>query len=419
MAQTAENTENNTPIQDPEELNGKIIKQVEFYFGDVNLLRDTFLQNEIAKNDGWVDVDVLLRFNRLKQLTTDPEIVLKALEASKNDLLVVDKEKKSVRRSESRPLPESKDGSRGVAILNPQTVYVKGFPDDSTLDSVLAWFERTGFPADGVYLRRNMKTGEFKGSVFATMPSREVAMKFVAEAPKKWVAKEGEKTEGEGQEMTAMMKEDYHVKKAQERVQKRQEQKKRQNDIYEEKKKKAVDDQLGKMSEEMTKGAVLKVLNVPEGIMETALRSFWSKFARVAWVDFTEDKKGAFVRFEETDTAKKAWDAAKQAHPCADDESSVMMEDKPLKFGNILEGEEEETYWKGVFARKAERRVAMQASKRGRGRGKMGYRGNKRGAGDDGDHADNDSKRMKEGKNNKKELEMDDSDTSDENGGEN
>jgi len=394
-----ENTENRPAVElSKDELENKIIKQVEYYFGDVNLLKDTFMQEEISKDDGWVSLDVLLKFNRLKQLSTESEAIIKALQRSTSGLLEVNAEKPAIRRSQDRPLPKSTDGSRGVAILNPQTVYVKGFSNDDNLDTVLGYFESVGFPAEGVYLRRNMKTSEFKGSVFATMSSREVAQKFVAEAAKEY----------NGKEMVMLMKEDYHIKKAQERVERRKKQKDRINEVTAERKKKAIEENLQKMNNDITKAAILKISNLAEGTVERDLRTFWNKFARVAWVDLTEDKSGAFVRFEEEGTAQKAWDAARTANPAEGDDSSIVMEKSTVKFDRILEGEEEETFWKGIWTIRAERRANMQQARgRGGGRSNRGQRGGYKGK-RSAEFSNDNAKRMK------KEIEsMPDSDTSD------
>ena len=47
-------------------LTEKIIKQIEYYFSDVNMSKDKFMQEEIQRDSGWVNLDVLTKFNRLK-----------------------------------------------------------------------------------------------------------------------------------------------------------------------------------------------------------------------------------------------------------------------------------------------------------------------------------------------------------------
>jgi hypothetical protein len=55
---------------------------LQYYFGDINLPRDKFLQEQIKLEDGWVPLEVMLKFKRLSNLTTDCDVVVTALEAS-------------------------------------------------------------------------------------------------------------------------------------------------------------------------------------------------------------------------------------------------------------------------------------------------------------------------------------------------
>lgn len=66
-----------------------IIRQVEYYFSDINLPRDKFLSEQTKLDDGWVPLEVLTRFNRLSKITTDIEVIKKALSKSMSGLLEV------------------------------------------------------------------------------------------------------------------------------------------------------------------------------------------------------------------------------------------------------------------------------------------------------------------------------------------
>lgn len=47
------------------DLEDKIRKQIEFYFGDSNLHKDRFMSQKIAENpDGYVDLSVIMSFNK-------------------------------------------------------------------------------------------------------------------------------------------------------------------------------------------------------------------------------------------------------------------------------------------------------------------------------------------------------------------
>jgi len=69
----------------------KIVRQVEYYFGDLNLQRDTFLLDEMKKDEGWVSLDTMMKVFIL--LKTDVYNIF-----SSKDLLKSSKTKKKVSR---------------------------------------------------------------------------------------------------------------------------------------------------------------------------------------------------------------------------------------------------------------------------------------------------------------------------------
>ncbi|XP_053906468.1 la-related protein 6 [Cuculus canorus] len=82
----------------------RIVSQVEFYFSDENLAKDTFLLKHIQKNKmGFVSIKLLTSFKKVKYLTRDWRLTLYALQFS--ELLEVNKEGTKVRRRV--PIPES------------------------------------------------------------------------------------------------------------------------------------------------------------------------------------------------------------------------------------------------------------------------------------------------------------------------
>ncbi|CAF4355913.1 unnamed protein product, partial [Adineta steineri] len=69
------------------ELEKQIIRQIEYYFSDVNMTRDRFLKNELCKDDGWRPLSMLTTFKRLQSLTTDFKIIMNSLKKSLSGLL--------------------------------------------------------------------------------------------------------------------------------------------------------------------------------------------------------------------------------------------------------------------------------------------------------------------------------------------
>eukprot|EP00158_Paraphelidium_tribonemae_P010389 Partr_v1_DN5710_c0_g1_i1_m2378 putative La ribonucleoprotein domain family, member 7 len=153
-------------------LKEKVKKQLEFYFSDANFRRDKFLREKANSDpDGYVPITVLLTFNRLKALTTDPAVIAASLQDSVD--LEVAGDNNAVRRT--HPLPSEDDSDT-------RCVYAKGpFPSDSTLDALQSFF--AGFGAvKHLQMRRTRGKGEhtFKGSVFVEFATKAEADGFLA-----------------------------------------------------------------------------------------------------------------------------------------------------------------------------------------------------------------------------------------------
>lgn len=203
-------------------MQGKIKRQVEYYFNDFNLMRDQFLKNEIklskeAGNNGFIALDTMLKFNRLAQLTTDKAKIVEALQESK--LVELNEEKSSVRRNPERKLPVDDELYR--ANLKARTSYAEGFPRDkedeiaekgepANLDEIFNFIESKGLTAETVAMRKlkgkkdeegnaNPNEGKFTGSVFITFLTVADCKKFI----------EGEDKFREKVELTKMTKHAY------------------------------------------------------------------------------------------------------------------------------------------------------------------------------------------------------------------
>jgi la-related protein 1 len=73
----------------PESLVETIVRQVEFYFSVNNLCRDVYLRMRMSQ-DGWVPLQIICNFNKMKQLTTDKRLILDSLKAASTKLEVDD-----------------------------------------------------------------------------------------------------------------------------------------------------------------------------------------------------------------------------------------------------------------------------------------------------------------------------------------
>ncbi|KAG7272355.1 hypothetical protein CRUP_011603 [Coryphaenoides rupestris] len=132
----------------------KVARQIEYYFGDHNLPRDKFLKEQLQLDDGWVAVSTMLKFNRLKCLTTDSNVIIEALQKSKTGLLEISEDKTKLRRSSNKPLPEFNEEYKDA--MKNKSVYIKGFPLETSLDEILEWLSGKG-EAENIQMRRNLE----------------------------------------------------------------------------------------------------------------------------------------------------------------------------------------------------------------------------------------------------------------------
>ena len=176
-----------------EDVEKKIIRQVEYYFGDFNLPRDKFLMEETKGNDGWVAMETMLKFKRLLELSSDKDVITAAIKKSKAGLMEVNEDSSKIRRNPEIPLPENTVESK--TALEARTVYVKGFDtENTTLDELLDHFNETNSDVVSIQMRNysvgkgKEKVWKFKGSIFVTFKNPESATAFVED--KEWKYKD-------------------------------------------------------------------------------------------------------------------------------------------------------------------------------------------------------------------------------------
>eukprot|EP00767_Chilomastix_cuspidata_P003548 gnl/Chilomastix_cuspidata/367.p1 GENE.gnl/Chilomastix_cuspidata/367~~gnl/Chilomastix_cuspidata/367.p1 ORF type:complete len:359 (+),score=174.54 gnl/Chilomastix_cuspidata/367:59-1135(+) len=152
-------------------------RQIEFYFGDVNFPKDKHLTAKALENpNGFIAIEHINSFPRMKRLGLTVEQIAAALDGS--DVVELNEDKTMIRRSKALPEIDTSDL---------RTLYVRGFPLDSTLDSIIEFVEDAEMHAhkyhvDLVRMRfvmgRNPRAGQFKGSVFLTLRTEAEAEEF-------------------------------------------------------------------------------------------------------------------------------------------------------------------------------------------------------------------------------------------------
>ncbi|CAI5668601.1 la-related protein 7 isoform X2 [Oreochromis niloticus] len=151
------------------QLLSEVKKQVEFWFGDVNLSKDRFLKKLMEESDsGYVDISVLASFNRMKQLTTDTKLIARALKNS--SVVELNLEGTKVRRQ--LPIGELPND------VDSRTVYVELLPKDVTH----SWIERVFTKCGNVVyvsIPRYKSSGDSKGFAFVEFEKEEQAQKAI------------------------------------------------------------------------------------------------------------------------------------------------------------------------------------------------------------------------------------------------
>uniref|UniRef100_A0A6M2DCZ8 Putative rna-binding protein la n=1 Tax=Xenopsylla cheopis TaxID=163159 RepID=A0A6M2DCZ8_XENCH len=326
------------------ELEKNIIRQVEYYFGDNNLPRDKFLQEQIKLDDGWVSLTVLLTFKRLSSMTTNQEVIIKALLKSTNDLLEISEDRSKIRRSLGRPIPQMNEERR--AELVGRTLYVKGFPLDSKLDSILDFFKNYDFVENVImrtYVDKATKEHGFKGSVFATFAKKEQAEKFL----------EIEKVTYLDQDLVCMFQNDYYKMKKSAGKPKNNPSNNSMNDTL-----------------RPPNGTVIHLEGLPENATREDIKEvFIDLDAEIAYVDYQKGDKAGWIRLHNEDSAKEIIKKIK------DGKLEICKAEVTTR---LLEGEEETKFLDKVVEDIKNRRQKMEHNRRG-GRGNRGGRGGGKG----------------------------------------
>ena len=118
------------------------------------------MKEELAKDDGWVPVDTLLTFNRMKSLTQDRGTVITALRTPHPNTdhgIEISEDETRIRRK----VPYVELTEEQVAELNARTIHFKGITQDATLDEIRAFCSQYG-KVISVEMRRMREDRKFK-----------------------------------------------------------------------------------------------------------------------------------------------------------------------------------------------------------------------------------------------------------------
>ncbi|CAH8599954.1 unnamed protein product [Schistosoma turkestanicum] len=356
-------------------LESKIIRQIEYYFGDVNLSRDKFMKEAVKENDGWISMDTMMKFNRLKSLSEDAEFIKKSISKSQSGLIEVGE--KGLRRNPEMKVPET--FQTALDSYKENGVYVKGFSPDEHLDEIIEWLEKHGGKTLDVHMRRFPRDKKFRGSIFAIFEKKEDSEKFLA-SPE-----------------AATFKDHVMIRSTQIDYWKRKEEENKTKLASQAKKKAAIEaNQEAQLNSRMIRGALLEITGLPEAIkknnavegedakteeskesttnnghhdsepptvimLKQWLNEKLDSTTPVGWIDIEPAEGKAVIRFKQPDTAEKAWAKLKEAFG----DSPVTYLNSELS-SRLITGDEEKDRWKVILA--AQQQKAQK--RRGRAGGK-------------------------------------------------
>jgi len=235
--------------------------------------------------------------------------------------------------------------------ISARTLYAKGLPDDSTIESVKKIFEAHG-KVDAVRLRRR-KDKAFKGSVFveySTNEEAENAAKLQIQAPGK---PEGEKL--------ILMTKAAHAKEKMDAKSKTKTKKRKGRDAPAEAEAPELkDEDLGPI----TPDVIIHIQDVSATASREELTAFLTRLGAV--VEYFEFQRGAtegYARVNTTESPKASVIVAKHAET----KENVLGTVPKL---TALTGDAEKTYWQKIFQGKKDKRGKKKT---------QGKKGNKKG----------------------------------------
>lgn len=288
---------------------------MEFYFGAANWRRDKFLQGEAAKDpEGYVPLTVFLKCNKLKKLTSDPAVVVQALEREPvSSLLSLRGDKAAVKRTVALAL--ATEGEEGKDDSDRRTLFVDGIPKipvdgakEVTVDDIVAIFKALG-PVDFVRLSRDKTSKKLTGAAFVEFPNVADAQRVLAV---EWKSRPIPTLGGKTNVILRVRQyeRDYKnkVAAAQGGATVGSKRKAPEGDGGEEKKGGVYDFELPENFEKELATLVprhVKFTGIKSGTQYYELREFFNKYGAVKYVTYQPDSDVALVKFLTAETAAK------------------------------------------------------------------------------------------------------------------
>ncbi|VVC33172.1 La protein, RNA-binding domain,Winged helix-turn-helix DNA-binding domain,La-type HTH domain,Lupus La [Cinara cedri] len=255
-----------------ETIDEKIVKQLEYYFSDVNFPYDKFLRNLATADNGWVEINVLMSFKRLASISGDKAVITSAVKTSYNSLLEIDETNEKIRRKPDQGVPVANQEFLNKMIE--KSVYCNGFPTTATLDELIAFAATFGNETIIRVIPRKNNYHKFKGSAYFVFRTKELAHNFLKQKSVKY----------NDLELERMWEKDFNELKKNECVQMKQSRKFLQTEGC------------------FKPGCLLKVDIVEENVQINDIKIFCHQMKwPVSFVKLNDDNKTAWIRMRQNE----------------------------------------------------------------------------------------------------------------------
>lgn len=148
------------------QLHSSILQLMEFYFSDANLSKDRFL-SQLLEAESSVDINVFLKFNKIRRLTATSEDIVKALK--KSTVLTLSED--SLRVSRINPVCVKEN-------IDKCTIYVENIKSDTSHDWLQDLFSDFG-KVDYISIPKYKHNRVNKGFAFVEFASEEAASEAI------------------------------------------------------------------------------------------------------------------------------------------------------------------------------------------------------------------------------------------------
>ena len=188
-----------------------------------------------------------------------------------------------------------------------------------------------------IFMRRFPTTKQFKGSVFVTFENSEQMKAFMSL----------DEVKHKDEVLQRETQEDY-LKRKGPQLDAAKAAKLKRDQEKEDKKKQREEAEQAFYKSQVVLGAVLHLKGLGSGVTRELIKELFDSHAKVRWIEYNKGEPEAYVRFTEENKAQVAIDGALKAH-----NGELKIKDDKFEY-RVLEGEEEQEFWKGVIKQQIE-----------------------------------------------------------------